>query len=67
VSAYKTGVFDYKAIGDVYRSRGGAPFPITQDSPPKPIWYCTVEGCTRMSDPNTNEVRGTCSGYCVSF
>lgn len=66
MSAFKSGL-DAKTIREGYERLGGNPFGIKPDAPLKPVWICDAHNCTRSHDPNTQETRGTCSGYCSCY
>ncbi len=60
----KSAVFDYKAIGDIYREKlGGPPFPIEQDAPLLPNVPCTY-GCGAQYNPNTKSWSTGCNSSC---
>jgi len=64
MSNFKSAVFDYKAIGDIYRDRlGGPPFPIEQDVPLQPNVPCSYK-CGAEYNPNTQMWSKGCRGDC---
>lgn len=62
--SFHSGVFDYAAIR---RAAAPNPFGIEPDAPRKPLWVCTQSGCSQIHDPNTNETRGKCAGWCSLY